>query len=385
MSGLSFRPGKKGELRKVLNKLFFCQTSVTQIPFTGTGFTYIYENGQFVITFNTNGTIKFNTFSGIDYVAVSGGGGGGGGALAGGGAGGGGGGGQVLNGTFYTHLKETVTVTVGNGGEGGLSDTGYGSTSGTNGENTNFNTGSFIINANGGQGGINGISFIFEGGKGGNNGSNSLGGIGGTAAHKNGYNGINGSGGGGGYYESGSGGNGAQFNSPLLNYGAGGGGGNGDGGAKGGTGGNNYAGNGGQCYPINPGFDGSSAVSNYGGGGGGGTGGNGIIGTSGAGGNGGSGIVIFYVTSINDTCLPCEGIGCIQEKVNKIKTGYTDPVQTQSARISQLVTNSLGGRTTFGNVGLGLGVSVNARTYNTYLGGIEGQPGGSPRPLRNKF
>jgi hypothetical protein len=68
---------------------------------------------------------------------------------------------------------------------------------------------------------------------------------------------------------------------------------------------------------------------------------------------------------------------CFTDKVDKTNTGYTDSSQTQNGRITQLVTQSLGGRTTFGNIGL--------RTNNTYLGGIEGQPGGSPRPLRNKF
>ena len=172
----------------------------------------------------------------------------------------------------------------------------------------------------------------------------------------------------------------------MLNYGAGGGAGKNISGGNGGTGGNIYAGNGGQCSPVNPGNNGTSGVSNYGGGGGGGTAGNGIITTSGAGGSGGSGTAIFYVTVLenpNENCIPCEGIGCIQEKVNQIKTGYTDPTQPQSFRVAQLATQRLGGRTIFGDIGLGLRAGL--RTNNTYLGGIEGQPGGSPRPLRNRF
>jgi hypothetical protein len=74
---------------------------------------------------------------------------------------------------------------------------------------------------------------------------------------------------------------------------------------------------------------------------------------------------------------------CIQEKVNQIKNGYNDPTQPQSFRVAQLANQRLGGRTTFGNVGLGLGIGANAR-ISTILGGIEGQPGGSPRPLRNR-
>jgi hypothetical protein len=68
---------------------------------------------------------------------------------------------------------------------------------------------------------------------------------------------------------------------------------------------------------------------------------------------------------------------CIQEKVARIKTGYNSPLQTQANQVSQIITGTLGGKTTFGN----FGVPANL----TYLGGIEGQPGGSPRPIRNKF
>ena len=68
---------------------------------------------------------------------------------------------------------------------------------------------------------------------------------------------------------------------------------------------------------------------------------------------------------------------CFKDKVNRMKQGYNDPMQTNSERISQLTTNSLGGRTTFGN--------FNVPAKITYLGGIEGQPGGIPRILRNTF
>lgn len=69
--------------------------------------------------------------------------------------------------------------------------------------------------------------------------------------------------------------------------------------------------------------------------------------------------------------------GCIQQKANLIKQGWNDPSQTENNRVSRILTGTLGGKTTFGNFG------VPANT--TYLGGFEGQPGGSPRPLRNKF
>ena len=81
--------------------------------------------------------------------------------------------------------------------------------------------------------------------------------------------------------------------------------------------------------------------------------------------------------NFNSSCVLYEDCQCLQENWQRIKTGYNDPVETQSKRITQVITGTLGGKTTFGNFG------VPANT--TYLGGFEGQPGGSPRPLRNKF
>ena len=81
--------------------------------------------------------------------------------------------------------------------------------------------------------------------------------------------------------------------------------------------------------------------------------------------------------NFNSSCVLYEDCQCLQENWQRIKTGYNDPVETQSKRFTQVITGTLGGKTTFGNFG------VPANT--TYLGGFEGQPGGSPRPLRNKF
>ena len=67
---------------------------------------------------------------------------------------------------------------------------------------------------------------------------------------------------------------------------------------------------------------------------------------------------------------------CIQNKANQ-KQGYNNDAETQNERITRQINNSLGGRTTFGNNGV-------AYILN-HLGGKEGQPGGIPRPLRNKF
>jgi len=68
---------------------------------------------------------------------------------------------------------------------------------------------------------------------------------------------------------------------------------------------------------------------------------------------------------------------CIQQRSNNIKQGWNDPSQTENLRISQALTGSLGGRIMFGN--------FNNPVAINYLGGWEGQPGGAPKPLRNKF
>ena len=65
------------------------------------------------------------------------------------------------------------------------------------------------------------------------------------------------------------------------------------------------------------------------------------------------------------------------ERANLIKQGWNDPSQTENNRISQILTGTLGGRTTFGN--------FNRPVELNYLGGWEGQPGGLPKPPRNKF
>ena len=51
--------------------------------------------------------------------------------------------------------------------------------------------------------------------------------------------------------------------------------------------------------------------------------------------------------------------------------------QSENTRISQILSRTLGGKITFGN--------LNNPVVINYLGGWEGQPNGIPRPLRNKF
>jgi len=91
----------------------------------------------------------------------------------------------------------------------------------------------------------------------------------------------------------------------------------------------------------------------------------------------------FNTTQIFDNINNADDItqgtlcGCIKQKANTIKQGLNDPSQSENIRISQTLTRSLGGKITFGN--LNKPIIINS------LGGYEGQPNGSPRPLRNKF
>lgn len=69
--------------------------------------------------------------------------------------------------------------------------------------------------------------------------------------------------------------------------------------------------------------------------------------------------------------------GCAQDKTTSVKQGWNDSAQTENMRISQSLTGTLGGKTTFGN--------FNKPVTLNYIGGWEGQPGGTPKPLRNTF
>ena len=68
---------------------------------------------------------------------------------------------------------------------------------------------------------------------------------------------------------------------------------------------------------------------------------------------------------------------CSPFTFNKTKQGYNDPSQTANMRITAYLSGVLGGKPTFGN--------YNTPNTLSYLGGWEGQPGGSLKPLRNKF
>lgn len=68
---------------------------------------------------------------------------------------------------------------------------------------------------------------------------------------------------------------------------------------------------------------------------------------------------------------------CIPPQTKSLKQGWNDSTQTENTRVAQILTGTLGGKITYG---------LNNRPASVnYLGGWEGQPGGIPRPLRNKF
>ena len=57
MSRTQFGPGRKGRLSKLLRNLYYCQTRHTPIPtppiptipFSGSGFTYTFENNTYLV------------------------------------------------------------------------------------------------------------------------------------------------------------------------------------------------------------------------------------------------------------------------------------------------------------------------------------------------
>ena len=91
----------------------------------------------------------------------------------------------------------------------------------------------------------------------------------------------------------------------------------------------------------------------------------------------------FNTTQITDNINNADDITegslcqCTSFRSNPVKQGYNDPSQTQNNRYASILTGTLGGKTTYGN--LNVPVTLN------YLGSWEGQPGGSFKPLRNKF
>jgi len=73
---------------------------------------------------------------------------------------------------------------------------------------------------------------------------------------------------------------------------------------------------------------------------------------------------------------------CFKENYNKFTTSENDPNSiSNTLRISNLIQMNIGGRVRFGNTYL----NIDYQPLIDSLGSVEGQPGGSFRPLRNKF
>ena len=71
---------------------------------------------------------------------------------------------------------------------------------------------------------------------------------------------------------------------------------------------------------------------------------------------------------------------CVKRQQRQNTSGQNlIPNISTNMRISQIINTSLGGNTNFGNSYLGQQPFIDA------LGSIEGQPGGSFSPIRNKF
>jgi len=72
--------------------------------------------------------------------------------------------------------------------------------------------------------------------------------------------------------------------------------------------------------------------------------------------------------------------GCLRRQQRRFLSGQNiRPNISSNMRISQIINTSLGGNINFGNCYLGQQTQLDA------LGSIEGQPGGSFSPIRNKF
>ena len=85
------------------------------------------------------------------------------------------------------------------------------------------------------------------------------------------------------------------------------------------------------------------------------------------------------VINANPNLKSCTYTSDIIINKDKFTSQPSTPNISNIQRVSQIINNSIGGSTQFGNYYLGKPVVFN------YLGRVEGQPGGSGTPLRNKF
>jgi hypothetical protein len=86
------------------------------------------------------------------------------------------------------------------------------------------------------------------------------------------------------------------------------------------------------------------------------------------------GKLITYAGVSNSNIKPCSYVNG-----EIIKKSFLTHNISNSQRVAQVINSSVGGSTHFGNYYLGEPVVFN------YLGRVEGQPGGSGAPLRNRF
>lgn len=85
-------------------------------------------------------------------------------------------------------------------------------------------------------------------------------------------------------------------------------------------------------------------------------------------------ILKMISSQINGDYSKCR---CIPEEYHKTNTAMNIPLQSNVTRISNILSNSLGGKVQFGNNGTPI--------ITDSLGNAAGQPGGGRFPIRNKF
>jgi hypothetical protein len=93
--------------------------------------------------------------------------------------------------------------------------------------------------------------------------------------------------------------------------------------------------------------------------------------------------LIHYVVGFNAINPDSQRINCqcIPNKYNKNVLGSDSPSVnvTYNSRISQIINSTKGGNVQYGNIYLGQPIDLN------YLGRMQGMPGGSGMPIKNKF
>lgn len=85
-------------------------------------------------------------------------------------------------------------------------------------------------------------------------------------------------------------------------------------------------------------------------------------------------LITYYNSYSQNEC------NCFQENYKQFKTAENDPNISNTLRISNLLQNNNKGKIRLGNTYLNTTLPLIHS-----LGSVEGQPGGSFRPLRNRF